>query len=93
VANNLHISYDLINPGQNYAKLIEKIKTLGSWARVHASFWYVNSSLTASQAVDALKPVLDSNDKVYIVDASNNNSAWKTLPSDVSELIKREWNR
>lgn len=93
MANNLHISYDLRDPGQNYDKVIERIKQLGSWAKIHYSFWYVNSASTASQAVDFLTPVLDANDRVYVVDATNNVAAWNSLPADVDAAIKREWNR
>ncbi|MEF2549723.1 hypothetical protein VQ045_21775 [Aurantimonas sp. E1-2-R+4] len=39
MANNLHISYDLNSPGQDYTPLIDKIKTLGPWAKIHKSFW------------------------------------------------------
>lgn len=93
MANNLHVSYDLYNPGQNYERVFERIKSLGTWAKVHQSFWYVNSSLTPAQAVEHIKPALDANDKVYVVDATNNVAAWNTLPADVADLIKREWTR
>ncbi len=59
MANNLHISYDLNNPGQDYDKLIEAIKSLGGWAKIHRSFWYVNSSLTAQDVVTRLWPLMD----------------------------------
>lgn len=93
MANNLHVSYDLYNPGQNYEKVFERIKSLGAWAKVHKSFWYVNSTLTPSEAIAHIKPALDANDRVYVVDATNNVAAWNTLPDDVAELIKREWTR
>jgi hypothetical protein len=92
VANNLHISYDLHAPGQNYDRLIAKIKTLGAmWAKIHYSFWYVNSPYTAEQAVAVLKTVLDPNDKVYVVDATNNAAAWNQIAPDVGNLIKEQW--
>jgi len=47
MGNNLHISYDLNVSGQNYEAVIAKIKTLGGWAKIHKSYWYVNSVLTA----------------------------------------------
>jgi hypothetical protein len=81
----------LYAPGQNYDKLIERIKALGSWAKIHKSFWYVNSEVTASQAVDYLKPALDANDKLYVVDATNNSAAWNALPDNVSSHIRGNW--
>jgi hypothetical protein len=91
LANNLHISYDLITPGQNYQAVIDKIQQLGSWAKIHKSFWYVNSTMTARQAVDFIRPALDVNDKVYVVDATNNNSAWNALPDEVADHIQKQW--
>ncbi|MCF3638611.1 hypothetical protein LXM94_01330 [Rhizobium sp. TRM95111] len=91
MANNLHISYDLNSPGQDYEPLIAKIKTLGGWAKIHKSFWYVNSSLTPSQAVDALWPLMDKNDTLYVVDATNNVAAWQNLSDEVSSFIRDKW--
>lgn len=54
---------------------------------------YVNSRHTAQQAVDHLRPALDANDKVYVVDATNNVAAWNHLPPNVSALIKEQWTR
>jgi len=41
--NNLFVSYDLKDPGQNYDRVITAIKGLGSWAKVQYSLWYVSS--------------------------------------------------
>jgi hypothetical protein len=91
MANNLHISYDLYAPGQNYEKVIAAIKELGSWAKIHKSYWYVNSSYTASQACSHVWAVMDANDSLYVVDASNNTAAWQNLTDEVSNFIKDWW--
>lgn len=91
MANNLHVSYDLNSPGQNYDAVIDRIKQLGSWAKIHYSFWYVDSTYTPTQAVDHIKPALDANDRVYVVDATNNVAAWNTLPQNVSDHIRNRW--
>lgn len=89
--NNLIVSYDLNNPGQDYSKVIEKIKALGTWAKIHKSVWYVKSTLTAAQAVDAIWPVMDRNDSLFIVDATNNSAAWQNLSTEVSDFLKARW--
>ena len=91
--NNLHISYDLNQPGKNYAAVIETIKGMGAWAHVHKSFWHVKSALTAEQARDRLWKVMDSSDTVYVVDATNNAAAWQNLDTKVSELIRDQWHK
>ncbi len=92
MANNLHISYDLYQPGQNYEAVIGAIKNLGDWANIHKSFWYVKSTLTAAQACDAVWKVCDANDKLYVVDASNNTAAWHNLSDDRAKFIRERWN-
>ena len=89
--NNLTISYDLYRQGQDYPAIIEEIKTLGSWARLHKSVWYVKSGLSAAQAVERLKRVIDSNDTLYVVDATNNDAAWSNLDPKVSEFLRQNW--
>lgn len=93
MGNNLHISYDLNVPGQDYSPLIAKIKTMGNWARIHKSFWYVDSSLTAREAVNALRPLIDPNDTIYVADCTNNNAAWESLTEEVSNLIRDRWTK
>ncbi|EOX4102479.1 CRISPR-associated protein Cas2 [Vibrio alginolyticus] len=91
MANNLFISYDLNSPGQNYDNVIKEIKTLGSWAKVQKSFWYVNSTLTASQAVNRVWAQMDQNDTLIVVDATNGDAAWQNLSNEVANHIKSEW--
>ncbi|MBA0231985.1 hypothetical protein [Stenotrophomonas maltophilia] len=93
MANNLTVSYDLYSPGQDYSKITDAIKSLGSWAKVHKSVWYVNSSYTASQAVDMVWAAMDRNDSLFIVDATNNNAAWQNLNEKVSDHVKDQWHK
>lgn len=91
MANNLHISYDLYAPGQNYELVIAAIKELGSWAKIHKSFWYVNSLYTATQACTHVWNVMDGNDTIYVVDATNDTASWQNLSDEVQTHIQREW--
>jgi hypothetical protein len=91
MANNLFISYDLNSPGQDYSSVINEIKSLGSWAKVQKSHWYVNSALTAQQAVDRVGAKMDSNDSLIVIDATNNNVSWKNLSDNVASHIKNNW--
>jgi hypothetical protein len=93
MANNLFVSYDLYSPGQNYQAVIDAVKALGNWAKVHKSLWYVNSSYTAAQAVDRIWAKMDSNDTVLVVDATNKAVAWQNLSDEVSNFIKDKWNK
>jgi hypothetical protein len=91
--NNLFISYDLNSPGQDYTKIHDKIKSLGDWAKIQKSFWYVNSSYSAKQAKDVLLTVIDNNDSIIVVDTTNNSSSWYGVPDNVGQYIVDQWDK
>jgi hypothetical protein len=91
MSKNLFISYDLNSPGQDYSTVIAKIKSLGSWAKVQKSHWYVSSNLTARQACDKVWSVMDNNDTLIVIDASNEDAAWQNLSDDVGKHIQNNW--
>lgn len=91
MANNLFISYDLNSPGQDYTKVTDAIKSLGSWAKVQKSFWYVNSSYTASQAEAIVRKAIDANDSIIVIDSTNNSASWYGLNDEVADYIKNQW--
>jgi len=89
--NNLFISYDLIAPGQTYDKVAAAIKSLGSWAKVQYSFWYVKSAHSASKAAEIVRRAQDANDSLIVVDASNNTASWYNLDPEVSKFLQEQW--
>jgi hypothetical protein len=89
--NNLHISYDLNSPGQNYDRLIEGIKALGTWAKIHKSYWYLSSNHTAQEVAEHLWKLMDDSDSLYVVDASNNSASWFNIPEGNTEFIQEHW--
>ncbi len=93
MANNLHISYDLNSPGQNYDDVIEAIKSLGGWAKIHKSYWYVDSPKTAKEACEIVWAKCDANDTLYVVDATNNSASWQNVSDEASRYIKDHWNK
>jgi hypothetical protein len=93
MANNLFISYDLYNPGQDYSTVIDAIKTLGAWAKVQKSVWYVNSPLSAEQAAGRVWATMDRNDSLIVVDATNNDAYWYNLAEAASKQIQEQWRR
>ena len=90
---NLIVSYDLNKPGQGYEKVIAEIKEQGTWAKVHYSLFYLKSEKTSQQVAEAVRKKMDANDRLIVVDATNDVAYWYNLPSDVSELMQRIWNQ
>lgn len=80
------ITYDLNNPGQNYAQLIKKIKSYPDWAKISDSSWCVWSAAQSTSIRDSLKVYLDQNDKLLVAKLSG-QAAWSGLSSDVSNWL------
>ncbi|MFT6909007.1 MAG: hypothetical protein ACJAS1_005714 [Oleiphilaceae bacterium] len=93
MANNLIISYDLNSPGQDYDQVIDKIKTVGSWANIQKSLWYVSSILTAKAAAEAIYTTMDNNDSLIVVDSTNNDAYWYGLSDEVAKHIQTHWQK
>jgi hypothetical protein len=75
----LLITYYLNVPGQNYDKLYEKIKGLGSWWHHFVSTWVVDSTLTVGEVNDRLRSVLDDSDSVFVLNITGDTYAgWLT---------------
>lgn len=82
----LIVTYDLVNPGRNYEKLLQRIKGYSGWCRLGGSSYLIASGELPEQVRDHLKVALDANDKLF-VGVCPVPSAWYGLPEDVSKWI------
>lgn len=77
------ITYDLNSSGQKYDEVIKAIKDSSSAC---CSYWkssyLIKSSLTTQQIFDNIKPHLDGNDNLIIIEVKNNYRGW---------LYEKEW--
>lgn len=87
--NNILVTYDLNKSGQNYDALIEKIKTLGAWAKVQQSVWYLHTSYSANEVLDHLTKVTDFNDSIFVANMSD--ASWIGLSAEVQQFIQEQW--
>ena len=65
------ITYDLLKPGRDYAKLYDAIKSYGTWAHIAESVWAVVTAKTAVQVRDHLQGNMDSGDRIFVVKSSS----------------------
>lgn len=86
---NLLITYDLTEPAAHYEDVIETIKSLGNWAHVEKSVWYVKTNYELSAARDAILRQMKSTDKLFVADMIN--ASWFGLGSEVNDFIKNNW--
>lgn len=69
------ISYDLCKPGRNYESLYTSIKSLGAWARITESTWFVKSSQSSAFIRDKLLHEMDVNDRLFVAKLAG-EAAW-----------------
>lgn len=62
----LLVTYDLNRPGKDYSNLLSAIKKF-SWARLSESSYAVATSLSPQAVFDRLRPYLDTNDHLYVI--------------------------
>ena len=69
------ITYDLKEPGQDYSELYEAIKGLGDRQHPLESMWMVkvNDFVGAQNVYNSLRPQIDENDLLFIVDITDRN--------------------
>ncbi len=83
------IGYDLDKPGQNYEALKSAIEELaGGWWHHLDSTWLVTSALTAKEVRDKLKPHLDANDKLLVINVGGDAYAWTGFSAKAGDWLK-----
>lgn len=91
MAYNLFIAYDLMQPGQNYDAVRDRIKELGQWHQFQLSLFYVHSSHSPYEAYAHVLPALDGNDRLAVINAENLLGAvvtnWDHPPIDAINAI------
>ncbi|MCK4822773.1 hypothetical protein KA005_43820 [bacterium] len=70
------VSYDLKKPGRNYTELYEALKKAHTWWHYLDSCWLLKTSLSARQLFDSLKPHIDGNDFLLIIEVTKNYTGW-----------------
>ena len=82
------ITYDLNSPGQNYESVIKAIKdcSTGVWCTYWKSAYLIQTKRTVQQISDAIKPFLDKDDRLIIIETKRNYQGW--LERDQWEYIQ-----
>ena len=82
------ITYDLHNSDKDYQNLCENIKQCGTtWWHYLESVWLVRTDLTPNECYERIKPSIEEDDNVFIVEITGQNrQGW--LPSKAWEWIR-----
>jgi hypothetical protein len=86
----LLISYDLGVPetSEDYKKLIEYIKSFGTWAKPLYSVWFIKTDKTCTQVRDEIKVKTDRNDKTLVMEVTGADWASLHLTKEVTDWMK-----
>lgn len=79
------LTYDLNNPGQKYdqlRKVIENEISTGAWCHYWDSTYLFRSTLSVSEMISKIKPVIDDSDSLFVSEVKSgseaNYSGWLT---------------
>lgn len=89
MAFNYFVAYDLDAPGQNYNAVCDMIESLGGFAKVQLSMYYLKSELSMADIHARIRSVMDANDRLAVIwarDAFISNYSW-----DAMAILKSEF--
>ena len=81
------VTYDLMNPGQNYEALLKRIREYQKWAKLGYSTFLIATEQTPVQVRDYLGQAIDRYDKLY-VGVAVAPAAWQGMTDEVSNWIR-----
>ncbi|MBX0340525.1 hypothetical protein [Lactiplantibacillus plantarum] len=85
------VAFELLNSGQRYDALYKLLKSFSTHRKITESLWMVNTSLTPAKLRDTIKPCLDENDHLFIIDyVSGSRSAWFNTIDDFKDALAHE---
>jgi hypothetical protein len=82
----LQITYDLNKPSKDYADVLKTIKGY-SWAKLSESSYAIVTDSTPQAVFDRLKPYLDSNDNLYVINLKRPYAGFG--PKEVNEWLEK----
>ena len=82
------VSYDLRQARRNYSGLIEELRKSPSWWHFMESTWLISTSENADQVFARVKPHVDDDDYLLIVQARRPYQGW--LPKEAWDWINQQ---
>lgn len=80
------VGYDLNKAGQDYRRLIERLKAYGTYWHHLDSTWLICTEDSPKVVRDELKALIDNNDELLVIDVTGDSAAWAGF-----EARAREW--
>lgn len=84
------VTYDLKQPGRNYAPVFDYLKRF-THCKGMESVWLLDTTTGSAQIRDALKALVDSNDKVFVTRLQQDWGSYNYSCGDWLNDTKRSW--
>jgi len=81
------VSYDLRQPDRDYSGLFDELKKSPAWWHYLESTWLISTNETANQLYKRLRPHIDNNDLILVIEAGRDRQGW--LPKKAWEWIQK----
>jgi len=89
MVNSLFVSCAFSRPERTYDTMAAAVQSLGGrCVEIHYALWHIKTDDSAGAVRERLKPALDVNDQLVVIDASNGKAAWINLRKDASGSLR-----
>jgi len=77
--NTILVSYDLMAPGKDYARLWSHLESYPNYIKPLESVWLIKTTLSAEEIRNKIKLYIDSNDRLLVINVTGDGAAWQNL--------------
>lgn len=92
---NVFVSYTLNRPEkaeESSQKVREQIEEFGcSWAKLGAGMYYIHGEYDAQYVGNKIWGCLNMDDKLIVVDSTNNDARWYNIKPEISQFMIDNW--
>ena len=93
MTNNLFVTFDVHDISRESSLVVAAIEELGQAVRVFSFLWYVRSNLSAAEAAQRVWDVMQSKDRLMVIDASSDEVASLNLDDRCLQSMAVRWHR
>ena len=93
MSNNLFVSFDVHDIAREPSLILGAIEELGQAVRLFSCTWYVRSNLSASEAAERVWDVMEPEDRLLVIDATQQEVATLNLDERCTQWMMNRWHR
>jgi hypothetical protein len=91
MSSNLFVSFEIRDISREPALVLAAIEELGQAVRIFGTFWFVRTNLTASEAAKRVWDIMQTADRLMVIDASRQEVAAFNIESRCLDWMAKRW--